>query len=396
MSTKVELNCEMTCSKCEDKIRKSLDSMDDVTIKSIDIAGQQNNHRPKNGNQRIDGGGSISTFSEFSCSPYDIFNFSDDDRNYRLDCGKSVASSFDLLLERKWNQAQSIDNLFLFQFDRLKIRTTILPGKYGFVVTLNTGRGTNRRSPETINSISTPFDESKFNFNKIKPNELLFKVSRNNLTKPIVSIIINNSPIEYCSSLMVIDPADCHNQLLTKSSLEMAINLIAISGDLNLRMGFNSLGAEASVNHCHWHLYYQQERLYLQSIKTVDGHFFTDWPLPGFLFEISDNQSVDSVVESIMLLVNHVHTNHDNHSYNLFIARGLIDHEIRVFIWIRKVSFGSKNLFHINPALAELSGFFICKSNEMFNQIDEQFCVNLIKSIEIDNINEYIDLLKSN
>nr|AJD79350.1 superoxide dismutase 1 [Panonychus citri] len=31
----------MTCSKCEDKIRKSLDSMDEVTIKSIDIAGQQ-------------------------------------------------------------------------------------------------------------------------------------------------------------------------------------------------------------------------------------------------------------------------------------------------------------------------------------------------------------------
>ena len=35
-----------------------------------------------------------------------------------------------------------------------------------------------RRKPETFESCETPFDKNKFNFNKVRPGEILFKFEK--------------------------------------------------------------------------------------------------------------------------------------------------------------------------------------------------------------------------
>uniref|UniRef100_T1KMZ3 GDP-D-glucose phosphorylase 1 n=1 Tax=Tetranychus urticae TaxID=32264 RepID=T1KMZ3_TETUR len=305
---------------------------------------------------------------------------------------KSYQATFiDHLLEKSWTQLHAIDDLFLYKFNPSAKQT--IPGKYKFLTHLNVGRAVARRQPQLVTSTTLPFDGNKFNFNKIKPQELLFKVSRDDSDCPVAHIIINNSPIEYCSSLMVIDPEKCLPQRLTSSSLQMAIEFCALGQ--YYRLGFNSLGAEASVNHCHWHVYHQRDYLYLQSVSVVSesNPIFTDFPLPGFMFEITSASMIPQVVFKVMRLVDHVYT-HDDQAYNLFITRNESNDSIRVFIWIRKASFGLKNQFKFNPAFLELSGFFNCKSEQSLKEIDQNFCSQLLKSMEIDSLDEYSNLLK--
>jgi GDP-D-glucose phosphorylase len=71
-------------------------------------------------------------------------------------------------------------------------------------------------------------------------------------------IIINVSPIDIGHCLLVPSLEENLPQILTESSIRLALQVAASSGRSNFKMAFNSLCAYASVNHLHWHMYYLQ------------------------------------------------------------------------------------------------------------------------------------------
>ncbi|XP_042209346.1 GDP-D-glucose phosphorylase 1-like isoform X2 [Homarus americanus] len=84
--------------------------------------------------------------------------------------GQVLRSAFDSLLLEKWKVAKEAD-LFNYQVD--DVETKILPGRFEFVAQMNANRKTMRRKPQNMLHILQPFDPEKFNFTKIKPEEIL-------------------------------------------------------------------------------------------------------------------------------------------------------------------------------------------------------------------------------
>ena len=41
---------------------------------------------------------------------------------------------------------------------------------------MNVKRATDRRPPQPMKNVNQPFDDTKFNFNKVKPEEILFSL----------------------------------------------------------------------------------------------------------------------------------------------------------------------------------------------------------------------------
>ena len=77
------------------------------------------------------------------------------------------------------------------------------------VAEFNNNRGFNKRARDPFPSVSIPFNPDKFNFNKIKKEEILFELKpEENLygRGEIIQALVNISPINFCHNLYVIDP----------------------------------------------------------------------------------------------------------------------------------------------------------------------------------------------
>ncbi|KAK4398553.1 GDP-L-galactose phosphorylase 1 [Sesamum angolense] len=137
----------------------------------------------------------------------------------------------------------------LFRYDVTACETKVIPGKYGFIAQLNEGRHLKKRPTEfRVDKVLQPFDENKFNFTKVGQEELLFQFepSKDNDVKFIPKAPINaeNSP-----SVVAINRIDRESFLL---ALYMAVE----AGNPYFRLGYNSLGAFATINHLHFQAYY--------------------------------------------------------------------------------------------------------------------------------------------
>ncbi|KAK1327833.1 hypothetical protein QTO34_012741 [Cnephaeus nilssonii] len=84
-------------------------------------------------------------------------------------------SRFDSALLSAWRQRMELG---LFRYCLGELRTQTLPGPMGFVAQLNVERGVQRRRPQNIRSVRQAFDPEEFNFNKIRPGEVLFRLRR--------------------------------------------------------------------------------------------------------------------------------------------------------------------------------------------------------------------------
>lgn len=78
------------------------------------------------------------------------------------------------------------------------------------------------------------------------------------------TMLINNSPVTVYHSLVVPDRAGQHSQLLTSGGVRVAFELLLRLPDRRYRIGYNSPGAQASVNHLHLHLLRIDTALYVQ------------------------------------------------------------------------------------------------------------------------------------
>ncbi|KZC09338.1 GDP-D-glucose phosphorylase 1 [Dufourea novaeangliae] len=278
---------------------------------------------------------------------------------------KSDEFNFDRTLKEKWEDAKKKG---VFRYILNIKNSKFLTGKYQFLAQLNTDRGHKRRFPQSIISLTQPFDEKCFNFTHLPPEEKVIDLNEDDI------IAINVSPIEYCHSLLIPERCKQLPQVVTKYSLYKALDIFLLSHDSYIRVAFNSLCAYSSVNHLHWHLYYLNHRMLLEYIDLEEYmgpiQILRNYPANGFCIKQSNVKNIDELVNWAFLIIDYLQTTEIAH--NIYITRAMTDsgkqHEdLRIYIWARKSSVGIKDTNVFIPAVCEFFGHLSIKCNQIFN-----------------------------
>ncbi|XP_036590616.1 GDP-D-glucose phosphorylase 1 [Trichosurus vulpecula] len=306
-----------------------------------------------------------------------------------------LLSRFDRTLQSSWKQRMEQG---LFRYCLGELQTQILPGPLGFVAQLNVERGVQRRCPQNVQSVRQAFDPQQFNFNKIHPREILFRLCRGpGFPKAFqfneILVIINVSPLEWGHVLFVPEPTQGLPQILMQDPLQFGVEAVMLSTHPGFRVGFNSLGGLASVNHLHLHGYYLAHKLPVETAPSqpLDPkghiHLLRGLPAPGFLFYVDEpGPKLEAVVDRVCLVTNYLIDQEIAH--NLFVTRGappgtspssLAYTGVRVILWARKSSFGIKEGEAFNVALCELAGHLPVKTSQDFESLTEASALNLIR-----------------
>lgn len=302
-------------------------------------------------------------------------------------------SGFDSALCSAWRQRVELG---LFRYRLEDLQTQILPGSVGFVAQLNIERGVQRRPPQNIQSVRQEFDPKQFNFNKIRPGEVLFRLRRQEPDGPKqedILVLINVSPLEWGHVLLVPEPAQGLPQRLLPGILRAGLEAVLLSLHPGFRVGFNSLGGLASVNHLHLHGYYLAHPLPVEGAPSTPLdpkgyiHLLQALPAPGFLFYASGpGPDMEALIRRVCRATDYL-SNHEI-AHNLFVTRGappgLASSSagltgLRVILWARKSSFGIKESGAFNVALCELAGHLPVKTSQDFGSLTEAAAVALIQ-----------------
>ncbi|KAI5100585.1 GDP-D-glucose phosphorylase 1 [Silurus meridionalis] len=325
-----------------------------------------------------------------------IFTYTDKDFVYdvsRLDGETPAASRFDVALKSGWEEKMSCG---LFRYNLGDLETRVLAGKCGYVAQLNIQRGIERRKPQDITSIRQQFDPKQFHFNQINSAEILFgmhkagvtsspRTSAQNGTRATCVVIINVSPLEFGHCLLLPEPSRCHPQILTPLALQIGIDSMFLSADLGYRVGFNSLGAFASVNHLHLHGYYLNHSLRVERARTEpilptkSFYRLIDFP-KAFMFYTDGQEDTCALAATICKLTDHLVER--NIAHNVYMTRGShpdykhtsepsVRFGLRVYIWPRVSCFGAKEESAFNVALCELAGHLPFKNSQDYESLDE-------------------------
>ncbi|PNH06914.1 GDP-L-galactose phosphorylase 2 [Tetrabaena socialis] len=173
------------------------------------------------------------------------------------------------------------------RYDVSACPTRVVPGAWGFLAQLNEGRATKKRATEfTMDRVVQPFDASKFNFRKAAISEALVAFVPETRAAPGADassaprvlppaaplaavaadvaaagggpnlVIINVSPIDYGHVLLVPRVLAGLPQALDVGSVLLALQFARELGGAAFRVGYNSLGAFATINHLHFQSYY--------------------------------------------------------------------------------------------------------------------------------------------
>ncbi|TQD73386.1 hypothetical protein C1H46_041076 [Malus baccata] len=154
----------------------------------------------------------------------------------------------------------------LFRYDVTACETKVIRGQFGFIAQLNEGRHLKKRPTEfRVDKVLQPFDGSKFNFTKVGQEEVLFQFEASKdgevqffpsapidvESSPSV-VAINVSPIEYGHVLLIPHILERLPQRIDRESFLLALHMAAEAGNPYFRLGYNSLGAFATINHLHF------------------------------------------------------------------------------------------------------------------------------------------------
>ncbi|KAM5292907.1 GDP-D-glucose phosphorylase 1 [Ctenodactylus gundi] len=304
-------------------------------------------------------------------------------------------SRFDSALCSAWRQRMEL-GLFRYQLGDLKTHT--LPGTVGFVAQLNVERGQQRRCPQHIMSVRQAFDPQQFNFTKIRPGEVLFRLHRDPLAPSAlpqenIFVVINVSPLEWGHVLLLPEPAYGLPQRLLPGVLRAGLEAVLLSAHPGFRVGFNSLGGLASMNHLHLHGYYLAHQLPVEGAPSqpLDPqgrvHMLQGLPVPGFLFYSSGpGPGLEAVISRVCRATDYL-ADHEI-AHNVFVTRGAPPGKaspssalagLRVILWARKSSFGVKEGEAFNVALCELAGHLPVKTAKDFSSLTEATALSLIQ-----------------
>nr|DAD23450.1 TPA_asm: hypothetical protein HUJ06_024913 [Nelumbo nucifera] len=256
-----------------------------------------------------------------------------------------------------------------------------------------------------VDKVLQPFDGNKFNFTKVGQEEVLFQfgASEDDETNffPFAPIdvddspsvvAINVSPIEYGHVLLIPRILDCLPQRIDRESFLLALHMAAEAGNPYFRLGYNSLGAFATINHLHFQAYFLAvpfpiEKAPTRRITTTDGGVkiseLSNYPVRGLVFE-GGNTLIDlsnAVSESCICLQD------NNIPYNALIS----DYGKRIFLlpqcYAEKQALGEVNPelldTQVNPAVWEISGHMVLKRKHDYEEATEENAWRLLAEVSL-------------
>ncbi|KAK6913550.1 hypothetical protein RJ641_023151 [Dillenia turbinata] len=297
-------------------------------------------------------------------------------------------------------------NRGLFRYDVTTCETRIIPGQYGFIAQLNEGRHLKKRPTEfRIDQVLQPFDENKFNFRKIGQEEVLFRFEQSNdhsshycPSAPVYSgssppnvIAINVSPIEYGHVLLIPRLSDCLPQQIDNKSFLLALHMAKEAADPFFRLGYNSLGAFATINHLHFQAYYLGSLLPVEKVPTrriitmervhkrgVVVSELLKYPVQALVFQGGNTMQdlADVVAKSCITLQN------SNTPYNILIS----DCGKKIFLfpqyYAKKQALGEVSQefldTRVNPAAWEISGHMVLKTRKDYDGATEEYALRFL------------------
>ncbi|XP_061370247.1 GDP-L-galactose phosphorylase 2-like [Gastrolobium bilobum] len=302
-------------------------------------------------------------------------------------------------------------NRGLFRYDVANCETKIILGQHGFIAQLNEGRHMKKRPTEfRVDQVLQAFDESKFNFTKVGQEEVLFMFKQSDDNKshfmsnaqvdkisgsPNV-VAINVSPIEHGHVLLIPRVLDCLPQRIDHDSFQLAMNMAKEAADPFFRLGYNSLGAFATINHLHFQAYYLAapfpvEKAQRQIIAGDKGHCpqgvsvsqLLNYPVRGLVFEGGNNirDLSDTVANSLVFLQN------NNIPFNVLIS----DCGKKIYLFpqcfAERQALGevSQEILkaQVNPAVWEISGHIVLKRRVDYDEASEAYAWKLLAEVSL-------------
>jgi len=309
----------------------------------------------------------------------------------------------DSLLLGQWEERMQRG---LFRYDVTACDTKMIPGRYGFVAQLNEGRHLKKRPTEfRVDKVLQPFDGNKFNFTKVGQEEVLFQFNASEDgevqffpdapvdadSSPSV-VAINVSPIEYGHVLLIPRILECLPQRIDRDSFLLALYMAVEAGNPYFRLGYNSLGAFATINHLHFQAYYLAvpfpiEKAPTKKVTTMgDGVKISeliDYPVRGLVFEGGNTlQDLSNTVSDACICLQD-----NNIPHNVLIA----DCGKRIFLlpqcYAEKQALGevSGELLdtQVNPAVWEISGHMVLKRKKDYEEASEENAWRLLAEVSL-------------
>ncbi|XP_039057258.1 GDP-L-galactose phosphorylase 1-like isoform X2 [Hibiscus syriacus] len=312
-------------------------------------------------------------------------------------------SFLDILVLGEWEDRMQRG---LFRYHVTACETKVIPDEYGFFAQLNEGRHLKKRPTEfRVDKVLQPFDGNKFNFTKVGQEEVLFQFKASydgeaqyfpnspiDVENSPSVVAINVSPIEYGHVLLIPQIFECLPQRINRESFLLALYMAAEAGNPYFRLGYNSLGAFATINHLHFQAYYLAvsfpiEKAPTKKLTTFIGGVVVsellEYPVRGLVFvggNTVENLS-DTVSDACICL------QENNIPYNVLIC----DCGKRIFLlpqcYAEKQALGevSPELLdtQVNPAVWEISGHMVLKRWKDYDDASEENAWRLLAEVSL-------------
>ncbi len=315
-------------------------------------------------------------------------------------------SAFEARALAAWDAAERAG---LFRYSVAEdTETRVLPGPYSFVAQVNEGRATKKRPTEfRVDRVIQPFDPAKFNFQKAAQNEVLFAldfdpqlrhaafhprapVGREGAPSPHL-VFINVSPIEYGHLLLVPSATESLPQVVRPQDLGLALHMVAAADNPFFRVGFNSLGAYATINHLHFQGYFLPhsfpcERAPVRPLfrrGNVAVGRLEDYPVNGVVFEASN--CLDELAQVAGSFCARLSTANVPHNLMIF------DRGARVMVFPQ--CFAEKQArgevpedvleTGVNPACFEIAGHIVYKRQEDYVHASQEAACRLLAEVSL-------------
>ncbi|VDK42872.1 unnamed protein product [Anisakis simplex] len=313
---------------------------------------------------------------------------------------------------KKSEQHQKFKDLFMFRWECAKKENVfnyelnsmykLIPGDFNLSIQLNIERGQLRRKPMRFHSVNEPFNALRWNFNKLKQNEVMLymrckdkPISVDRLDRHVIAI--NNSPLERGHSLIIPAISQSLPQVCNEMAIRIATDAMLLYDDESFHILFNSLLANASVNHLHLHAltWPYSSDIINRRCEHMKGDLYVirrpSWFISSIIFQLPSEDHFDKFIWNITKTVQYL--NSKEVAFNIFFTRAhtlRTDGELCVeqtqpcaslvtaYIFPRVSIAGAKPSVSFNAAALELAGCLTAHSYRFFDTISEEVVLRII------------------
>ncbi|KAM3142525.1 GDP-D-glucose phosphorylase activity protein [Paramecium bursaria] len=257
----------------------------------------------------------------------------------------------------------------------------------------------NKRQTEIVDpdtELVKDYDPQSENFLNFDANETLLSIDIDNskiqskmeAINTGTLIKLNVSPICSYHSLIVPYIDQGLSQVLSGFLTETILNIYKLTNSQNLRIGFNSILANSSINHLHLHLLYADQlfenaKFPIESYelnKIIGNEVWQLSQINNFPLKSYHLRAENGIGEKLQIILDALLSS--NIPHNLFFTSAS-----SVYIFPRKSQFEFIHDKTIKPAFIEFAGLILARSKQFYEQvtikdIEEKFAAYSIVDFE--------------